>query len=214
MSRIFATFFTIMIFIVWYAYERNKTTRIMEKNSEKFWEREQKANSTRKKSLAGLIKISIPLEELPLLSTEDEKLLEIQEYVKLLSSKDIINLTGISNTDLKLTYGAPNFPYLSNCDQNFTDLARTLNQWAKRLLELELEEEALKVLKFAVECKSDVSTTYEMLSSIYVKRKQGEKILELIDVAEKLNTLLKPNIISNLEKAYVNAGAGFDDIFE
>lgn len=214
MSRFFATFFTIMIFILWYTYERNKVTRIAQKNSELFWETERIANSTRKKSLDGLEKITIPINELPFYTTEDEELLRYQNYIKELSSMDIINLTGISNTDLKLTYGAPNFSYLSDCDQNFTDLARTLNQWAKRLLELEQEDDALKVLEFAVSCRSDVSTTFEMLSSIYVKKKQGEKILELIQVAENLNTLLKPNIISSLEKAYVNAGSGFDSIFD
>ena len=213
MSRFFATFFTIMIFVLWYAYERNKATRKLQKTSENFWETERRANSTRKKSMADLEKITIPLEELPFISTEDEMLCEYQEYIKTLSSRDIINLTGISNTDLKLSYGAPNFPYLSECDQNFTELAKTLNQWAKRLLELSMEEEAKTVLEFAVGCKSDVSTTYQMLSSIYVNRGQCEKIQKLIEVAETLDTLLKPKILSDLEKAYVNAGSGFNDIF-
>ena len=214
MSPFFSTLFTIMIFVIWYAYERNKITRIAEKKSELFWETERKANATRKKPLNDLVKITIPLDTLLVMPAKDEKLAELQEYITTLSQKDIINLTGISNTDLKLTYGAPNFSYLSACDQNFTELARTLNQMAKRLLELEMEPEAQKVLEFAVECKTDVSTTYEMLSGIYAKKKQGEKILQLIDVVETLNTLLKPKILADLEKAYVNAGSGFEDIFD
>ena len=213
MSSFFATFFLVMLIIVWYAYERNKATRKAQKKSEQFWERESLANSTRKKSMADLTLITIPLEELPITPTEDEKLQEYQNFITFLSKKDIINLTGISNTDLKLAYGVPNFPYLSECDQNFTELARTLNQWGSRLLELNRQADARKVLEFAVSCKSDVSATYRMLSSLYVQSKERGKILDLIKTAETLDTLLKNNILADLEKAYIASGSGFDDIF-
>lgn len=205
MSRFFATFFLIILFILWYGYERSKANRIAQKTSQEFWAMEQKANSTRKKSLDGLRKITIPLEELPFLDTKDETLLECQELIKNLAQTDIYNLTGISNTDLKLTYGAPNFPYLSQCDQNFIELARTLNQWGKRLLELSYEKEAQRVLEFAIDCNSDVSTTYQMLSSLYVCEKEPDKIKHLMDVAQSLDTLLKPHILSILEQAYLDA---------
>lgn len=202
-----------MLIVVWYAYERAKSIKKARISSEKFWEKESKANSTRKKSMDDLTLITIPLEKLPITSTEDEKLQEYQEFITLLSEKDIINLTGISNTDLKLKYGAPNFSYLSECDQNFTDLVRTLNQWGAHLLELNRPEDAKKVLEFAVSCRSDVSSTYQMLSSLYVQSKDSEKILNLIKTAETLDTLLKDSILANLEKAYIASGSGFDDIF-
>lgn len=213
MSRFFATFFLVILIVVWYAYERSKSIRIAQKNSEKFWQREALANSTRKKPMDDLTLITIPLDELPITPTDDEELQEYQDFITVLSEKDIINLTGISNTDLKLTYGAPNFPYLSECDQNFTDLVRTLNQWGNRLLELDRPSDARKVLEFAVACRSDVSTTYQMLSSLYVQSKESEKILDLIKTAETLDTLLKNNILANLENAYIASGSGFDDIF-
>ena len=121
---------------------------------------------------------------------------------------DIINLTGVSNTDLKLSYGAPNFPYLSQCDQNYTDLVRCLNQWAQVLLLEYKTSQAQVVLEYAVSIYSDVSTTYDMLAKLYVEQKASDKILKLIDVAEQLETLLKPQIIKKLEEAYVLAGAG------
>lgn len=213
MSRFFATFFLVILIVVWYAYERSKSMKKARMSSEQFWARETQANSTRKKSMDDLTLIHIPLEQLPMNPTDDEKLKEYQEFITFLAQKDIINLTGISNTDLKLKYGAPNFPYLSECDQHFTDLVRTLNQWAKRLLELNLPKDAKTVLEFAVSCRSDVSTTYQMLSSLYVQSKDSEKILDLIKTAETLDTLLKDNILANLEKAYIASGSGFDDIF-
>lgn len=213
MSGFFATFFIVMIFIIGYALQRNNATRKYEKNSHDFWEKESLANSTRKKSLDGLTLITIPLEELPFSDSQDDTLKECEDIIRILASKDIINLTGISNTDLKLTYGAPNFPYLSSCDQNFTDLVRTLNQWAKRLLELNQTEAAQKVLEFAIECKSDVSTTYQMLSSIYAQQHESEKIQSLMETAETLNTLLKNKILKDLEETYLNSGSGFEDLF-
>lgn len=213
MSQFFATFFIIMIIVVWYAYERSKASKKARISSEKFWERESLANSTRKKSMDDLTLITIPFEKLPMEPEKDEKLREYQDFITFLAGTDIINLTGISNTDLKLTYGAPNFPYLSQCDQNFTDLVRTLNQWAACLLELNRPEDARKVLEFAVACRSDVSGTYQMLSSLYVQSKESQKILDLIKTAETLDTLLKDNILATLEKAYITSGSGFDDIF-
>lgn len=213
MSGFFATFFIVMIFIVGYALQRNNATRKYEKNSRLFWERESLANSTRKKPLDGLELITIPLESLPFSNSEDDTIKECEDIVRTLASQDIINLTGISNTDLKLTYGAPNFPYLSRCDQNFTDLARTLNQWAKRLLERNQPDAAQTVLEFAVDCKSDISTTYQMLSTIYAQKHEPEKIQDLIKTAETLNTLLKNKILKDLEEAYLNSSPNFEDIF-
>lgn len=213
MSRFFATIFLVLLIVIWFAYERSKSMKKARISSEQFWEKEKKANATRKKSIDDLELITIPLEELPITPTDDEKLQEYQDFIAFLSKKDIINLTGISNTDLKLKYGAPNFLYLSECDQHFTDLVRTLNQWGARLLELDRIKEAQQVLEFAVACRSDVSTTYQMLSSLYVQSKDSDKILNLIETAETLNTLLKDNILANLEKAYIASGSGFDDIF-
>lgn len=213
MSGFFATFFLVMIFIGGYALQRNSATRKYEKNSQDFWERESRANSTRKKSLDGLELITIPLESLPFSNSDDDTLKECEGIIRILATQDIINLTGISNTDLKLTYGAPNFPYLSACDQNFTDLARTLNQWAKRLLELNQPDNAQKVLEFAIDCKSDISTTYQMLSSIYAQKHESEKIQSLITTAETLNTLLKDKILKDLESAYLSSASTFDDLF-
>lgn len=208
MSRFFATFFIIMIIIVWYAYERGKATRKAKQTSDQFWALEQKANSTRKKPMDDLTKITIPLDQLPFEEHPSQKAKECQDYLVNLSTMDIINLTGVSNTDLKLSYGAPNFPYLSQCDQNYTDLVRCLNQWAQVLLLEYKTSQAQVVLEYAVSIYSDVSTTYDMLAKLYVEQKASDKILKLIDVAEQLETLLKPQIIKKLEEAYVLAGAG------
>ena len=99
-----------------------------------FWSREARANSVRRKSLDGLNYVRIPLESFPThLLNEDSTVMECIEIIEALTSRKIVNLTGWSNTDLKLAYGTANITALSQYDQNFTLLVQTLQKWAEAL---------------------------------------------------------------------------------
>ena len=119
--------------------------------------------------------------------------------MKELAEKPIVNLTGISNTDLKLTYGAANLESLSSYDENFTDLARTLLAWAERFHELGLNDDAIAVLEFGVDCKTDIYNHYMLLGKLYVESDQKHKIPDLINIAKKLNSLNSDKIVADLE---------------
>ncbi len=164
-----------------------------------FWERESEANSVRKKSLDVLEYINIPLSSLPIQkNTTDEQLMEYQEIITTLSESTIVNLTGISNTDLKLQYGAPNLPLLTEYDQNFILLVRTLNSWAHRLYDLGMITEAKTVLEYGIQCKTDVKAHYLLLAKIYQTEFHQERIDSLIETASSLNSLMKNPIITAL----------------
>ena len=80
-------------------------------------ERERKANSVRKKSLNELEYVSIPYESLPFMEDTDETPLDEvlrsdQEAIRSFEDKKMVNFTGISNTDLKETYGVANLTVL------------------------------------------------------------------------------------------------------
>lgn len=184
------------IFLAWLHYKLKKSS----KNTDAaFWEREAEANSTRKKSLDDLHYITIPENSLPFFYNFDKKLDEIQEHVKELAEKPIVNLTGISNTDLKLTYGAANLESLSSYDENFTDLARTLLAWAERFHELGLNDDAITVLEFGVDCKTDIYNHYMLLGKLYVESDQKHKIPDLINIAGELNSLNCDKIVADLD---------------
>lgn len=186
----------VAIFIIWLHYKLKKATP----NDNAFWEREAIANSTRKKSLDDLHYITIPENSLPFFYNFDKKLDEIQEHVKELAKKPIVNLTGISNTDLKLAYGAANLETLSEYDENFTDLARTLYAWAERFYELGLMDDAIAVLEFGVNsCKTDIYNHYVLLGRLYVDTGHQEKITDLINIAKELNSLNRDKIMEALE---------------
>ena len=187
-----------------------QTTRrqraLAEKKEQEFWDREKRANSVRKKSLDGLDYVKIPLDKLPMDALpEDEKVQEYKELLIYLSTQPIVNLTGFTNTDLKLEYGTANITPLSQYDQNYTALVRTLQQWAELLLKADLREESETVLSYAVSIGTDVSHTYYALAEIYASRAEYDKIAALIRQAETLRSALSKSIVRTLQESYPQA---------
>ncbi|MCL2254331.1 MAG: hypothetical protein FWC09_07780 [Lachnospiraceae bacterium] len=167
---------------------------------------ESQANSTRRKSLDDLDYITIPFETLPFdVLSDDETIADYHTTVRSISEKPIVNLSCISNTELKLRYGAPNITILSRFDSAYTVLARTLQQWAVKLNEDGFVKEAMDVLEFAVSTKTDVSGTYFLLAEIYMNLGMSEKITSLIDTAESLNSSFSTGIVRRLEELLSNS---------
>ncbi|MBR5337579.1 MAG: hypothetical protein IK152_06310 [Lachnospiraceae bacterium] len=192
-------FALVLVVFGWIGVKRSLASKQEKADIDSFWNREDHANSIRKQDISQLEYITIPLDLLPFKDTKDTKLSEYQDTIRSLSEHRILNLTGISNTDLKLQYGAANLEVLSLADQRFTTLARTLAAWGNYLYEQGDPESAAKVLEFGIECKSDVSSNYLTLAKIY-KDTSPERIEELKTVAEGLNSLTKSSILSGLEK--------------
>lgn len=197
----FPFFASFIVFCAWLGYEIHKHRNQEKKSMDSFWEKEREANNTRRKSLDGLDYITIPLDTFPMtLSTDDAVITECLETLTELSKEPIVNLTGITNTDLKLQYGAPNINLLTAYDQRYTTLARTLQAFGKALYDKGYVTEARTVLEFAVSTNTDVSATYKLLTVIYKEQGQPEKIKDLIPVAETLNSGLKNSILKMLKE--------------
>ena len=101
----FYFFASFIIFCIWLGYEIHKHRNMEAKNYEAFWDRELAANSTRRKSLDGLNYITIPVEAFPFgLMPLNEQIAEYEQTIRDLAKEPVVNLTGFSNTDLKLEY--------------------------------------------------------------------------------------------------------------
>ncbi len=198
----FPFFASFIVFLIVVSYQISKSRRYTEKMEDSFWERELRANNTRRKSLDNLNYITIPFEALPMsVMTDDESVLEYQQTLRSLAGSPIVNFTGISNTDLKLQYGAPNIELLMRYDQNYTTLACTLQRWAEKLYEAGHAAEAQQILEFAISTDTDVSNTYKLLASIYVSEENHDKIAALKERAEHLKSGSK-NIILRILQEY------------
>lgn len=184
-------------------YNIKKNTRKNKQKVEDFWARERLANSTRRKPLDTVEYIRIPIEDLPMeLEAQDPIIADCIKQIIELKDEPIANFTGLTNTDLKLEYGAPNITHLSKCDSDFTILARTLQDWAKRLHELGHDDEAISILEFAIKNRSDVSASYYLAAMIYAANDNDRKIAWLKRTADTLSSAIKPSIIRTLNEKY------------
>jgi hypothetical protein len=119
-----------------------------------------------------------------------------------MSSETIVNLTGYTNTDLKLEYGTANITVLSEYDLHYTNLVTLLQKIAELLHQDGEDLLAIKVLEFAVDTGTDVSKSYYLLASLYKEVGETDKIDTLIEKAGNLKSLLKDSIVQKLREVY------------
>ena len=165
-----------------------------------FRERERRADSTLKQPLDNLPFIQVPLDSIP--SPEpavNEKCAAILNELNTLAGKKIVNLTGISNTDLKLTYGAPNLPILTEYDQNFTSLCMNLHELGCEYKLTGLEDEAITTFNAAVNVGTDISGTYTTLAEMYAEKGLYVEIQRLINCADNIRSLTRTSTIKKLQ---------------
>ena len=206
MNGYFPMFFLLtLIFTAWLAFERIKSSKKDDERVRAFWEREREADSTRKKNLDTISYIKVPnwitLDSLSSsLPTDDDELNRCSDILNSLMSQRILNLTGMTTTDIKLEYGPANVNKVDEYDQNFTLFAQTIYAYGERLHTLGFDHEAMRVLRFGIDSLSDISGNYKLLATLYIKYGQQEKISELKEAAANLNSLLKNSIIKYLDE--------------
>jgi len=197
---------TFILFIVLFNIRIRLVSRKEEQKEEKFWDRELRSNSVRKKSLDTLEYVHLPYDLLPFgTAGDDESLQEIEDELTALKDLKIVNLTGITNTDLKLEYGTANITALTEYDQNYTSLVIALQKWGDALYTRGRFEDAASVLEFAVKTRTDITATYRLLIDMY-KTKLGlneqeiqRKLDGLVPIANSLNSLSRSTILKLLE---------------
>ena len=129
-------FILVITLVILIRYEITRNSKAERRSSKAFWEREREASFTRNKDISGLDYINIPedlIASLP--SLENEEYTAALENLNALKGTKILNLTGITNTDLKASYGTGNFAFLSECDERFNTLYVSLKTISRTLKE-------------------------------------------------------------------------------
>lgn len=191
----------VIIFSAWVGYKIKKSNRYMQESSQNFWDNEAKANSTRKQSLDDLEYIRLDLSVIPDITPtikSDETLLYYRDRILALSDAPIVNLTGFTNTELKLRYGVPNITYLSTCDENYTTLVNLIMRMGERLLNNGLISEGIRLLEYGITIGSDAGNNYYLLADYYLKNNLKDKYDNLLLAASGLNTINRNIIIKRL----------------
>ena len=187
---------SLLIFIIFMHFKINRSGRELEHRLDDFWDKENRANSVRKRPLDDLAYVSIPEAFLAFpYDREDDRVSEALRILNSLKDAPAVNLTGISNTDLKLRYGTANISKLAEYDQNYTLLARSLQTCANDLHKNGHDAEAREILEFAIDTGSDISASYDLLSDIYLSAGRSDLLDGLIKKAGGLNSLMKDPIL-------------------
>ena len=197
---VFASF---IIFVLWLTVNLKKTEKTNQQIEEEFWERETKANSVRKKSLGHLPYITFDFDALPTAASFTESGAQVPESLEILQNlrdKKMLNLNGISNTDLKLKYGAPNITRLSEYEENFTVFSIHIVRLAQALYDIGRKYEAKTLLEKTIVTGTDISEHYLLLARLYLEEGKPGKINDLILLAEKLPTMMKDTILTRLKE--------------
>ena len=123
----FPIFTTIGLILAFFSVYMRRSRKSIDSELKEFWDRELQANSVRKQPLTDIQYVEpdfsmLPFDEAP----SDDSIKDYQDKLLALKDKKIVNLAGVSNTDLKLKYGVANLEYLSSCDNNFIELVKYL----------------------------------------------------------------------------------------
>jgi len=188
----------LIIFVVWLNIQLRKNSN--NSSDEKFWARERQANLSRSKDISSLDYITIDLNKLPLDTKEDQTLNSYRDTIVKLANKKILNLSGLSNTDLKEKYGIGNLQRLIEYENNYMTLVSILHKWAQRLYDNSYLDEARTVLEYALSIKSDVPGSYKLLAKIYRHENRPEKIEELIRRLSDINIHDKEKLIRSINE--------------
>ncbi len=203
----FPILLSVIMFILVLQYAIRKARHKNDNADKKFWAREAEANNVRRKSLDDVEYVAVEIDKLPTdVLPDDPVISDCIREIKELSEEKILNLTGLTNTDLKIKYGVANLTYLSECDNRYTLLIQTLQKWTEHLWEKGLREPAVQIMEYEVSIGSDAPSVYRRLAAYYSKRGQNYRIEELISKVEAMNLMTTKSLISDL-KEYVEAPA-------
>lgn len=197
---IFPFFTTIAIVLGILTVYMRQSTKHVGSDMKDLWTKELKANGVRKQPLTDIEYIEPDFDQLPFDGdTADETLLDYQNKLNSLRGQKIVNLSNITNTDLKLKYGVANLEYLSACDENYLTLVKYLYLWGRYLYEQGDLEKAKQVLEFGVSVHTDSKAHYRLLAEIYASDFDFEAIDRIADEAAHIASDSRDAIIAMLK---------------
>ncbi len=201
-DNLMPVFFILVIMLcVFIALEKSKSDRLTTKKSEEFWNNEQLANEARRQDISSLEFIPVPFDVIPDLSQDpDEVLRDLYLQLQSLADKKIVNLSGLTNTELKLKYGVANLDALISYDHNYMVLIRTLSRLAQTLFDSDRKNEAREIALASVRLGSDIRAVYILLAKLYAESNEIAKIDDLIDRVTKWSSLTKDSLLESLNE--------------
>ncbi len=193
-------FILFLVFLGWFHFQKSKATRVQKESEAAFWETERNANLTRKQDISNLTYVTIEPSLLPDITFADDLSKQYYQTLTSLNGKKILNLSHMTNTELKANYGIVNFAFLQECENNFFSFVQTLNDWGAHLIELNNLSSAKQVLSIAVQVNSDIPQSYVSLAKIYLIHNEDTNLESLLTTLRQRDDENAHRILSLVER--------------
>lgn len=188
-----------LLFCLWLHYEKLKSNRLHKKTTETLLNQEREANLSRKKDTSSLPYLHIPAF---LFTLQDTSSISSPFLVRLnqMQDKKMVDLSDLSNTELKEQYGIANFQCLSEYDENHYQYVTLLDEWATCLYEAGQYADAKKILEYACSLPTGVSNSYRLLGTLYLKTDNRNAFFTLLDQMERYPNLRNTQVYKELSQ--------------
>ena len=197
----FIIFASFTVFCAWLALQLRKSRNLDEKAKQDFWKEESMTNSVRKKQLEDSDFVSFPFHKLPTPeSFSSEELPPSLELLNGLAEKKMVNLNGISNTEVKKRYGAANMTILSEYDANYECFVKNIYMLCQYLYDIGRKEEAIMLSEETILTGSDSLSHYKLLILMYRESGNYGGIDWLKEKAQEIHSLTKGAILRALSE--------------
>jgi len=204
-------FILFLIFLFIFHHNLKKTEKLTAIKRKEFWENEEKSMFSRKSQIEDTNYIVPDISGVKHNNKEyfaelgHPELFKYQELIFSLSKEPMLNLSNMSNSEIRLKYGIANFSHIEACENNYNRLIKAIYLLGKGYFDLENYSEAISVLEAGIKINSDISDHILLLAELYAKKKDSFNFNELKIYSENLESLTKSKLSNgfiDLKKRY------------
>ncbi|MBQ1901957.1 MAG: hypothetical protein II169_05355 [Lachnospiraceae bacterium] len=173
----------------------------MTESEDAFYRREIEANSTVRTDidLNSLDYLTIPMDKFPSDSKGNMEMSKALDELNALKDKRILNLTKMSNTDLKLEYGRNHLDEMQAIGENYVQLSILIVTIAEILYEAGEYNDAARILEYGIATKTDINKNYMLLADCYNMLGSTRQLTELREQVPTMGLTLERNILSHID---------------
>ena len=194
-------FICFLIGVAWFTYERKKATRLSEKATDEFWQREVEANHTRNQDISDIELVSVSETDIPTYSGEDDNIIASLKQVMSILPLPMADLSELSNTDLKLRYGVGNFATVTSYDTNYINFVCALSILAKHFSNNLLWKEAQQTYDLMFRLGTYTPEACTGYGNACLSLDEPEKVTALINSIHEKDLPRQERLIEALRKS-------------
>ena len=181
---VFITFCLILFFRYRYLDEKRLS------QEQDFFDRERQASTTIGKISESDYEV-IPLSKFPFNLCEDPSMLEMENEIQALSKEKLLDLTGISNTDVKLKYGVNHFDEAVAAGEKYDELLGLLVKYAIGLDDHGFSSESSVMLEYLIDQDCDIKAAWIALGKFYATNSSFDKLTDLYNKVDSSKLTIK-----------------------